>query len=350
KKVNYERVKKLEQLFVEYNDLKKLNYSYRDTTTSELEEIISSNDILEEKLNVLLSNELPPHLETAKNKISDLRSKCDTCEEILDSVPFSDTDIQLLMEQRALSKEFHMNKTRAEQTEISIFNLKEQIQKCPDDIYSSELVDINTKIDELAASISKAEVLSSEWKIYNRYLDDLEKYDQLMERNFNALKDLVSLENNYKHVCNLKSIIIESENEYLTNIIENINIHASTFIEDFFKDNPINVKLVPFKEIKKGKSTISKPQITIEITYNGTEIDFDSLSGGEKARISLAYTLALSMMNASPLLIMDESISSLDEETTSDVLESIKMHLSSKTVLCVSHQANTGMFDNVIDI
>lgn len=350
KKVNVERVKKLEKIYTEYNDLKKLDYKYRDTNTSKLEEIVSSNEILEEKLRVLFDDELPPHLETIKNKITELRTKYDMCEEVLDIILFTDSDLQTLMEQRALSKEYTTYKNKIDQTNSLILNLKSQLQQCPEDIYSEELLTINNNILELTDSVSKAELLESQWKTYNKYLKDLEKYEQLMERNFNALQDLILLENKYKLVNDFKCIVLESENDYLSNIIDNINIHASTFIEEFFLDNPINVKLVPFKEVKKGKNTVTKPQITIEVTYNGTGIEFDSLSGGEKARISLAYTLALSMMNSSPLLIMDESISSLDEETTSDVLESIKTHLTSKTVLCVSHQANTGMFDNVIDI
>lgn len=350
KKVNVERVKKLEKIYTEYNDLKKLDYKYRDTDTSKLEEIVSSNEILEEKLRILLDDELPPHLETIKNKITELRTKYDICEEVLNIIPFTDSDLQTLMEQRALSKEYTTYKNKIDQTNSLILDLKSQLQQCPEDIYSEELLTINNSIVELTDRVLKAELLESQWKTYNKYINDLEKYEQLMEKNFNALQDLVLLENKYKAVHDFKCIVLESENEYLANIIDNINIHASTFIEEFFQDNPINVKLVPFKEVKKGKNTVTKPQITIEVTYNGTGIEFDSLSGGEKARISLAYTLALSMMNSSPLLIMDESISSLDEETTSDVLESIKTHLSSKTVLCVSHQANTGMFDNVIDI
>lgn len=350
RKVNVERVKKLEKIYIEYNDLKKLDYKYRDTDTCRLEEIVSSNEILEEKLRVLLDDELPPHLETIRNKITELRSKYDLCDEVLSIIQFTDTDLQTLMEQRVLNKEYSTYKNKIDQTSNVIINLKSQIQHCPQDIYSSELLTINKSIEELTERVSRADLISSQWKTYNKYIEDIYKYEKLMERNFNSLKELVSLENDYKYTYNLKSIILESENEYLSNIIENINIHASSFIEDFFTDKPINVKLVPFKEVKKGKTTITKPQITLEITYNGTEIEFDSLSGGEKARISLAYTLALSMMNSSPLLIMDESISSLDEETTSDVLESIKTHLTSKTVLCVSHQANTGMFDNVIDI
>lgn len=350
KKVNVERVKKLEKIYIEYNDLEKFDYKYRETDTSRLEKIVHNNEILEEKLRVLLDSELPPHLETIKNKITELKSKYDLCDEVLSNISFTDIDLQVLMEQRVLNKEYTSYKNKIDQTNNVILNLKSQLQSCPQDIYSDELLTINRSIEELTDRLTKAELVSSQWKTYNKYIDDIDKYDKLMERNFNAVQELVSLENEYKYTYNLKSIILESENEYLSNIIENINIHASSFIEDFFTDKPINVKLVPFKEVKKGKTTITKPQITLEITYNGTEIDFDSLSGGEKARISLAYTLALSMMNSSQLLIMDESISSLDEETTSDVLESIKTHLTSKTVLCVSHQANTGMFDNVIVI
>jgi len=48
--------------------------------------------------------------------------------------------------------------------------------------------------------------------------------------------------------------------------------------------------------------------------------------------------------------MLDESISSLDHDATADVLDAIKESSQDRAVLIVSHQANTGMFDAVINI
>ena len=93
-----------------------------------------------------------------------------------------------------------------------------------------------------------------------------------------------------------------------------------------------------------------KPCINIEIEYKGMECDLNMLSGGELARIILAYTLALSEIFNTPLLMLDECTASLDQDLTSDVFETIKDNFKGKLVLIVAHQIITGTFDNVIKV
>jgi ABC-type bacteriocin/lantibiotic exporter with double-glycine peptidase domain len=50
------------------------------------------------------------------------------------------------------------------------------------------------------------------------------------------------------------------------------------------------------------------------------------------------------------ILLLDECISSLDSETTNVVLENIKEKYKGKLVILVSHQANLGFFDKIIDL
>ena len=80
------------------------------------------------------------------------------------------------------------------------------------------------------------------------------------------------------------------------------------------------------------------------------ECDLNMLSGGELARIILAYTLALSEIFNTPLLMLDECTASLDQDLTSDVFETIKDNFKGKLVLIVAHQIITGTFDNVIKV
>jgi ABC-type transport system involved in cytochrome bd biosynthesis fused ATPase/permease subunit len=78
--------------------------------------------------------------------------------------------------------------------------------------------------------------------------------------------------------------------------------------------------------------------------------DLSYLSGGEKDRVNLAFTLAFSELVNNRILLLDECISSLDAETTNVVLENLKEKYRGKLVLLVSHQANIGFFDSVINI
>ena len=78
------------------------------------------------------------------------------------------------------------------------------------------------------------------------------------------------------------------------------------------------------------------------------EGDIDFLSGGQRDRINLAFTLAFSELVDNRILLLDECISSLDSETTDTVVETLKEKYKGKLIICVSHQVNTGMFDEVI--
>ena len=64
-----------------------------------------------------------------------------------------------------------------------------------------------------------------------------------------------------------------------------------------------------------------------------------TLSGGQKQRIAIARTL---MMNA-PVLVFDDSMSSLDMETDAKIRESLRADTAGATVILISHRISTLM-------
>ena len=76
----------------------------------------------------------------------------------------------------------------------------------------------------------------------------------------------------------------------------------------------------------------------------------NTLSGGELARVVLAFTLALSDMFNTPMLLLDESTASLDEETTTIVFEAIQENMKDKPVIVIVHQLVKGVFDSVLEM
>ena len=101
------------------------------------------------------------------------------------------------------------------------------------------------------------------------------------------------------------------------------------FVSSFFPNNPITVQISPFKETKKD----IKPSINIIVGYKGIDTDINSLSGGEYDRVTLSIVLALNTMFGSTLLMLDESISSLDEELTGDIIEVLKDNMKDKVII-----------------
>ena len=80
------------------------------------------------------------------------------------------------------------------------------------------------------------------------------------------------------------------------------------------------------------------------------ECDINMLSGGELARVVLAYTLALSEIFNTPILLLDECTSSLDQELTNVVFDGIRENFKGKLVLIIAHQIIMGTFDKIISL
>ena len=69
-----------------------------------------------------------------------------------------------------------------------------------------------------------------------------------------------------------------------------------------------------------------------------------TLSGGQKQRVAIARTL---MMNA-PVMVFDDSMSSLDMETDARILKSLRTETAGASVILISHRISTLMNADVI--
>lgn len=173
---------------------------------------------------------------------------------------------------------------------------------------------------------------------------------QVMRRNLSMKEareswskvDMVSEKKNdlnvsYPRAIRLQALIKDAETKALENVIEQINFYTQMFVDRFIDNLYVEFS---FKENNK---------MVINVVHHGHKTNLTSLSGGEYARVALAVTLAMAELHSVNILLLDESTASLDHETTSSVLESIKDTFSG-TVLCVAHQTVKGMFDRVIEL
>jgi ABC-type Mn2+/Zn2+ transport system ATPase subunit len=116
---------------------------------------------------------------------------------------------------------------------------------------------------------------------------------------------------------------------------------------DAFFSEPITVTVKAFKDGKKGET---KPLIDIEIIYKGNEVDVANLSGGEYDRLNLAFSVTFNCLSSSDILILDESLASINQELAGDIITHLKEHCTDKVIWMTQHQAVTGMFDCVHEI
>jgi len=148
--------------------------------------------------------------------------------------------------------------------------------------------------------------------------------------------------------CNfLKQKTLEAESLYLEEVIEQINLEMSHYLEYLFDKNPMTLRFKMVKEIKSKKET--KPSFDMEIFYKNEQYDsISQLSGGESIKISLAILLTFNKILNSKFILLDESLNPLDSESKLKVLDLLKS--TGKTCIVISHDEINGVFDKVLNL
>jgi exonuclease SbcC len=289
-------------------DREKLLSSYNFTNISTL----TTEENAIEQLNTL--NQIKYEYDTNYNMVKQLQSEI--------------TGYQILID-NSLQK--YINKFSKYRGELEIKKEKEEIK--------NEKNKTETKQNYYAT-------IEKNYEIYNRYLTEMHNYkakkgdiEVLRDREEKILKEITSINQ-------LKEKILEAESLTITNIINTINIGAQYYLDFLFPDNPMKVELLTFKESKKN----IKPQININISYKDLEYDISMLSGGELARVVLAFSLSLNDMTNSPLILLDESFASLDTDTTNNIIQNIKQNIKNKLMIVIIHQPVFGLFDKTIEL
>lgn len=279
------------------------------------------------------------HIKTMENEIKEIKYDKDI---------IMDKDIIKVDKERKIL-ELKINtilesKERKEKLREKIKDTLSQIterEEWDDDI----LTEISNKIDNKKKDIGKVNSIIEEIKEYQRWEQEYKFYKKWESKLNDISLELKRVEVKYTALLKLKNIILKAESITLINYINSINIYLEKYLNIFFYEDPIVIHLSPFKESKKGKV---RHQINIKVIYKGIETDLNCLSGGEYDRVQLAINLALSDLHTTPLLLLDESISSLDEVTCSKVLRGIKS--KQRMTIVVAHQVVKGNFDNVINL
>ena len=248
------------------------------------------------------------------------------------------TDVNILKEEK---QEFERNIESNRKAYLDLYN------------NITDTIELETKISEKEAEI---EELEKKYVVYTDNLKKIEKYKEYKKEldaynNWIQKKDEIEIQEKkdrtrYAASTLLMEKILEAESIAILNVVNSINTHVQIYLDCFFPDNPLTAKLLTFKETKK----LSKPQINMVIEYKGMECDMNMLSGGELSRVVLAFTLALGEMFNTPIILLDECTSSLDQDLSGIIINGIRENFSNKLVVVISHQNVCGIYDRVIEI
>lgn len=151
----------------------------------------------------------------------------------------------------------------------------------------------------------------------------------------------------FKGAEELKTAVSEAYGLSLLTIVNQINDNAAVYLDEFFREDPIEVSLKTFSCTKTNKKV--KPSLKCEILYKSNEMTLENLSGGERARVVIAFNLALCDILDSSFVMLDEVTANLDSELTEQIFETVKSSMGGKVIVAVAHQCVDGVFDKVIN-
>lgn len=220
---------------------------------------------------------------------------------------------------------------------------------------SSDLLiegDIKHRIDAIATTIQKAE----------KAIRDILDYNRLAETNNTKKKLIEDQLNSYKDQLVKEAVELDKANNVASYLI---------LLRDMFS----NKGLVSFKiqylvqdlqdQIAKYLSKLSKGRFQLEfkligdklniVVYdNGAEIDINSLSSGETAKVNVATLLAVRSLMSSiantqlNILFLDESINTLDSDSMDSLVDCL-IQENDLNIYLMSHSFTNPLI-NVINI
>jgi DNA repair exonuclease SbcCD ATPase subunit len=220
------------------------------------------------------------------------------------------------------------------------------------DALVAKLVDVKKDLNDLEEQMHRALETSDKINRYEAYTQRLASLEEIELVICEQHQELESNQRLLSATQALKEKCLYAEVLSIEDTVGLINSYSEVYLKFMFEtsfDPEIKVALKTFKELKTSK--VTKPRINTVIEYkNYTYDSIDQVSGGESDRISLAFVLALNSLFRVPFLMLDECLSSLDSELNTLILERLREYAKDKLLLVVSHEANHGVFDHVVNV
>lgn len=207
-----------------------------------------------------------------------------------------------------------------------------------EDTLTKEKIFINQQLTELKNLQYENELFLLKKKEYDEFQEQLEQLTLCETK-------LSNLENDLYLTTELKQIILKTESEIIQQKTRAISDLVNLYTKDMFTE-PITINL---HTTKRTSTNNEKVQIQLEVFYKNMKCDATILSGGEQARLNLAFILAFASVFHSPLLLLDECTSNLDQNLTECVLEQLSKTYIPKIII-IAHQVVEGNFKQILSI
>jgi chromosome segregation ATPase len=159
---------------------------------------------------------------------------------------------------------------------------------------------------------------------------------------------LINMTSDQESLLALKVLAIKIMHQALEDMVDSININLNKITQELFGSETI-ADLRLKKELKSTGT--EKDMVNLRIMHKDSVYDgINSLSGGEKDRLSLAFTIALAQITNPPFLFLDECTSSLDGPLRELCTKVIRKYLKGTTVIVICHETVEGDYDSTVKI
>jgi DNA repair exonuclease SbcCD ATPase subunit len=288
-------------------------------------EIVQIYDYQQKRSQVLKLND---EKETIMNKYDFIRGISSSVIKAIEEIDQYPINIDHLVDVNfdELERQKATYETKNQQISLEKTSLKQTVDRT---------VEIKVLNEELNVTVNDIETL-------NKVKEHTTKYVYFVRRQNDIDVCEIQLNNTKQQVdkiAKLKTIAFKLENQLLSNAISTLNAMVLENLSRMF-DEPISVRL----EMEKN----GKPNINLIVLYKGMEVSPSQLSGGEQDRLSLALTLAFSSLSKSPILLLDECLSSLDTKNKENALKCLRS--DDKIVITVDHEAVEGYYDYIVRV
>lgn len=198
---------------------------------------------------------------------------------------------------------------------------------------------VEKKIERATLKQTEDTAISEQVDGYLMYVERLEKLNEWKLKYDTYSAELVDLESQLTGFLGLKTMIARAEVKAENTVIETINEHTAYYLDTFFTEHKMTAII----------ETSPESKFTNLIDYKGNQYSsINELSGGEFDRVTLASVCGINSMLNSPILLLDESLASLDSETNTEIISFLKELSENKLILVCSHEAVTGIFDEIV--
>lgn len=198
---------------------------------------------------------------------------------------------------------------------------------------------IEKKIETATIKQNEDMDISEQVDKYLIYIEQIKKLDEWKTKYENEINELSNLESQLSGFIGLKTLIAKAEVRAENTVIETINEHTRYYLDMFFTEHKMTAII----------ETSPESKFTNLIEYKGNQYtSIGDLSGGEFDRVTLASVCGINNMLNSPILLLDESLASLDSETNTEIISFLKELSENKLILVCSHEAVTGIFDEIV--